>query len=241
MHHTPASILHSFDTVRVERERRRCDQDLDDRVLAVKRYQQRRFLTTYADLLADPRHAQATRFFLEEVYGPRDFSRRDRQFCSLVPTLTRIFPQRVVDTIGLMGELHALTEVLDSRVAEAALPCGMLDARGYLRAWQRGCRPEERETQLRLVLAVGESLDAHTRVPLLRQSLQWVQRPAEAAGFGELHRMLLAGYDSFRAMGSARDFLQAVAQRERRLAARLFAADAEAALEAGDAELGQLP
>jgi len=239
-HHTTLSILRCFDTVRAERERRRLEHDLEDRVLAVKHYQQRRFLSTYADLLAAPRYAQATRFFLGEVYGPCDFSDRDRQFCSLVPTLARIFPQRVVDTIGLLGELHALTEVLDSRLAER-LPEGGLDALAYLRAWQHSCRPEERETQLRLVVAVGEAIDAHTRVPLLRQTLQLVGRPAQAAGFGELHRMLMRGYDSFCTMGDTQHFLRTLAQRERRLMERLFTSDAATAIAEGDPELAQLP
>lgn len=240
MSHNTHSILRSFDCVRGERHRRRSEADLEDRVLAVKRYQQRRFLNTYRDLLADPRYAHATRFFLEDVYGPKDFSARDTQFSRLVPTLVTVFPQRVVDTIGLIGELHALTELLDSRLAEAT-PCGDLDALGYLRAWQQSCDPVQRETQLQLVLKVGESIDEHTHVPMLRQTLQLVRRPAEMGGFGALHGLLLAGYDSFCTMGGARSFLRLLAERERRLASRLFSPDAVARLQAGDPELDQLP
>ncbi|HEU6455230.1 MAG TPA: hypothetical protein VN201_07180, partial [Roseateles sp.] len=84
-----------------------------------------------------------------------------------------------------------------------------------------------------LTMAVGEALDHLTRKPLLRQTLRLMRGPAQMAGLGALQNFLESGFDTFRAMRGAADFLSTVRQREEVLAGRLFAADAEV--------LGQLP
>jgi len=217
------TILSHLQTVERERERRDRDPALAERVLAVKAYQQRRFALTYADLLASPRHRAAARFFLDELYGPGDYSRRDAQFARVVPALVRLFPADVVATVEVLGRLHALTEVLDS--ALAAQPFDLPpDARGYVRAWQGTARAADRERQIALMLSVGDALDRFTRKPLLRASLKLMRAPAQASGLGDLQRFLESGFDTFREMGGARDFLATIGQRERELAARLFAA-----------------
>ena len=54
---------------------------------AVKSFQSRRFAATYADLAADGIHGPATAFFLEELYGGRDYPKRDGQFARVARTL----------------------------------------------------------------------------------------------------------------------------------------------------------
>ena len=83
----------------------------------VKRYQHRRFQHTYADLLASPRYARSARFFLDDLYGPEDFTRRDEQFARVVPGLMRLFPRELVGTVMSLGELHALSEQFDTAMA----------------------------------------------------------------------------------------------------------------------------
>ena len=79
------NILSELAVVDAERRRRAADRDLARRVIALKSYQQLRFSHTYADLLASARYAPAARFFLDELYGPNDFTRRDAQFARVVP------------------------------------------------------------------------------------------------------------------------------------------------------------
>jgi len=79
-----------------------------------------------------------------------------------------------------------------------------------------------------LMLAVGTALDKYTRNPLLRHSLRLMRSPAKAAGLGALQQFLETGFDTFRAMGGAQEFLHTIAQRERALAALLFAGGAVA-------------
>ena len=117
----------------------RCDL----RVRAIKAYQQRRFIHTYDDLLKHPRYSAAARFFLDELYGPKDFTDRDTQFARVVPALVRLFPQDIVDVVGLLAELHALSEQLDTAMAEH-LDGVRVDAPAYIAAWQATGAPAQR-------------------------------------------------------------------------------------------------
>ncbi|MDN3922696.1 FFLEELY motif protein [Roseateles violae] len=232
-------ILSQLREVERQRTLREAEPGLAARVEALKAYQQRRFARTYADLLATPRYAAATRFFLEELYGPGDYTRRDAQFARVVPTLTRLFPAEVVATVGRLALLHAISERLDTRMGQL-LGRDQPDAASYRRAWQASGEAALRQQQIDLCLAVGESLEQLTRKPLLRQALRMMRGPATAAGMGELQRFLESGFDTFREMRGAGEFLQTVRRREEALAQALFAA-APAACPTGDDPLGQLP
>lgn len=215
-------ITEHLGTVARMRALRDADPDLARLVLALKAYQAARFARSYADLLADARHGPAARFFLDELYGPQEFSRRDAQFARVVPALVRLFPDELVATIEQLGQLHALTEALDDAAARQlpGLPC---TAAGYAQAWQAAGRAPAREEQIRLTMSIGSALDHATRSRLMRSTLRLMRGPAQAAGLTELQKFLESGFDAFGAMRGADAFLGTVAQRERALAAALFA------------------
>lgn len=236
-------ILEHLDTVTQQRALRARDAELQAQVLALKAYQQQRFRHTYADLLADPRYAPAARFFLEELYGPEDFSRRDAQFTRIVGPLVRLFPRDIVATVEQLAALHALSEQLDTAMAGHAHDTQAWSRARYVQAWQAVGQPEARQRQVSLLLDAGASLDHLTRNPLVRHSLRAMRGPAKAAGLGELQAFLESGFDTFRQMRGAQPFLQWVRSRETALCERLFAADAtlSAGTLAPEDPLGQLP
>lgn len=215
-------ILHSLREVAAERVRRHANPGLAERVKQVKSYQHRRFQRTYADLLASARYARSAKFFLDDLYGPEDFTQRDEQFARVVPGLVRMFPRELVGTVTSLGELHALSEQFDTAMG-AVIASPALGDSEYAAAWRTVGRPVDRERQIALMLAVGSALDRYTRNPLLRTSLRIMRGPAAAAGLGALQGFLERGFDTFREMRGAREFLETVAARERQLAARLFA------------------
>ncbi len=222
-HFDATAILAPLAAVDAQRRQRGADADLRTRVQAVKQYQQRRFAHTYADLLGSTRYRDAARFFLDELYGPQDFAGRDAQLARVIPALVRLFPQRIVDVVGMVVSLHALSERLDTSMAQQ-LPSSEVDAQAYTAAWQATGQPQERDRQVALTLQVGTALDELVRKPLLRRSLHLMRVPARAAGLAELQGFLERGLEAFSAMQGAAEFLALVAQRERQLAAALFQA-----------------
>ena len=217
------SILGHLERVSAERTRRGESPELAAKVEAIKRYQQRRFSGTYADLLGSPRYGPVSRFFLDELYGPRDFTQRDAQFARVIPVLVRTFPGEIVAMVNTLVELHALSETLDSSMA-LNLQGRSVDCRTYLAAWQATADAALREKQVALTLQVGVALDRLTRKPLMRNSLRLMRGPARVAGLGELQRFLEAGFDTFKSMGGAKEFLSLIETRENRLSSALFGA-----------------
>lgn len=239
-----AVITAHMDVVAAERQARLDDPALGLRVLALKTYQQARFARTHADLLVHAQFGPAARFFLEDLYGPHDHEDRDAQFARIVPAISRLFPDEVVQTVEELSELHALSEQLDTAMAQW-LPDTPWDAPQYVEAWQAVGQPSLRKHQLQLVLGLGQRLGVLTRKRLLRQALRLMHGPARAAGLGELQQFLERGFDTFAAMKDANTFLNVVQRREGMLMARLFEPDAVAVATARgvgvDDPIGQLP
>ena len=223
-----ASILADLSAVDAERARRSASSGLLARVTALKEFQQRRFSFTYADLLVSARYGDAARFFLDELYGPNDFSRRDAQFARVVPALVRLFPNEIVETVATLAELHSLSEALDTSMGEQ-LSEGLVPSLAYVAAWQRTGREHDRRRQIELTLNVASRLDRLTRRPLMRHSLRAMRGPARAAGLGELQHFLEAGFDTFRTMKGAREFMELISTREHALVSALFGAPGSAA------------
>jgi hypothetical protein len=214
-------ILQHLEAVNAERAARAADGGLALRVTQVKEFQQARFAHTYADLLAHPRYAGASKFFLDDLYGPGDFSQRDAQFARVVPGLVRLFPHEVAETVEALTALHALSEHLDTEMGRH-VDAGRVSAATYLAAWRLTGRPQSRQRQIDLMVEVGHALDVYTRRPLLRRSLHLMRAPARVAGLSSLQSFLECGFDTFCAMHGAEEFLAQIAARESALASKLF-------------------
>ena len=204
-------------------------RDAEDR-LRLRAWQAQRLAHTHRDLLAAERYRPAATFFLEELYGPKDFSERDQEVERILPTLVAVLPASGIRTVALAIELDALSEELDgAMVAQLRLLGGTeaIDGITYARAYRNcGNRPA-REHQLELVRQTGEALDALAHRPLIRTAIHVMAAPARLAGLGELHHFLQSGFDAFRYMGRADQFLERIVGRERDLMERLFAGAAD--------------
>jgi hypothetical protein len=204
---------------------------LQQALLAVKRFQARRFAGTYADFLNSREFGGATRFFLEELYGDRDFSKRDAQFARIAGALPRLFPKQVIGTAVALAELHASTEELDHAMAlvwaeQVVLAQPSDEAHLYLQAWRRTLHKDARWNQLQTVLQIGKELDRLTRSPGLRMTLRMMRAPAKAAGLQALQVFLEKGFDTFADMGGrglqAQHFLDHIREREMEWIGNLF-------------------
>jgi len=197
------------------------DAAVNERWLAVKHWQAGRLARTYPDLLGSTRYRPACEFFLDEIYGAKDFEARDQEALRVVPKLARMLPERAVETMALAVELDETSESLDARLARAIrLP---VDVDAYARAYRETGTVAERQLQIDTVDSIGQTLEKLARIPLLSGMLHMMRAPAEAAGFGHLHRFLQNGFDAFRAMGRAGEFLHTIRSRETALMQALFA------------------
>jgi hypothetical protein len=191
------------------------------RLAELKRWQAERLASSYADIAAVPRYKAATSFFLEDLYGPKDFSRRDQAMMAVLPVMAKMLPDSAVETAALAIELEALSEDLDQRLVNA-LPPGPIDEARYAAAYRGSATRAERERQVELIDQVGRRLDALVTKPFVLRMLQLMRRPAKLAGLEDLQDFLERGFESFRVMGGADEFLAVIREREMRILNRLF-------------------
>lgn len=189
----------------------------------LKAWQGERLARTHAALLESPRFAPAARFFLEDLYGPKDHRARDQDVARVLPKLLKLLPQSAQWTMAQALQMDALSEGLDARMTQCLWEQGALrhardlSAEQYAAAYRTVGQAQARQEQLELVMQIGRSLDHLTRLPMLSASLKLMKKPAELAGLSELHGFLLRGFTAFAHMKGAEDFLQQIVQEERAL------------------------
>ena len=191
----------------------------------LRQWQSARLARTHADLLASPLYGVAASFFLDELYGPKDFSERDAEVERILPLMTSMLPVSGLRTLLLAVEVDALSERFDAAmvtVLGSALDLALSES-AYAAAYCEVGDRAGRLLQIRLVGETGEALDALARKPFVRGALKMMHGPAHLAGLGELHAFLERGFEAFKSMRDASEFLETIVTRERTLAIALFA------------------
>ena len=206
------------------------------RRLLLREWQAARLSRTYPDLLTSERFGKAAHFFLSDLYGPKDFSSRDEEVERIMPLMLSILPLSALQTLSLAIEVDALSEELDAAMIAELEKAGCFKAgrdadaiseTAYAKAYRKVGRRADRERQIDLIQSTGKALDRLARKPLLTTLLKLMRGPAHLAGLGDLHEFLEGGFDAFRHMGDAHDFLDTIDTRERRVLENLFSGIAQ--------------
>lgn len=212
---------------RAHREAHAADPSLGRALQVLRRWQAQRLARSYADLLASERYRPAAEFFLSDIYGEKDFTKRDQDVERMYPSMVKVLPDAALHTIALAVEVHVLSAELDRALCEVLT--GELGVKEritesqYAEGFRRCANFPQRRRQVQLIRRVGDDLDAVVAKPMLYQVLKLARKPAEVAGFAELHDFLERGFSAFRHMGGAEEFLETIVSRETRLLDRIFA------------------
>lgn len=202
---------------------------LDPQMALLRRWQAKRLTRTYTDLLQSARYAPACRFFLDDIYGAKDFSQRDADILQVYGLLQKFIPAQLLRPLTLAIAVHSLThqmdqKVLDIMVGELGMTTTMSQAL-YTEAYRRSNNFNDRVKQIEWIHQIGQNLDDIVRQPLTGPTVAAIRGPARAAGWGELVEFLDRGYASFKHMKGARQFLETVRTRERRALDKIYAHD----------------
>ncbi len=193
----------------------------------LRRWQAARLERSFAHFLDAPDRALAARFFLDDVYGDRDFTRRDADIARVLPTMQRLLPASLLGTVADAIELGALTHALDLRMADtlqAIAPTRRrLDDALYAEAYPAMGLPRLRRRQIRLIGAVGRGFGSALRLRGVSALLAFSRGPARLEGLSELQGFLERGYAAFDGLGNADAFVDEIERDESRASARLFA------------------
>ncbi len=190
---------------------------------ALSIWQTARLSSTYADFSAHKRFRPAIDFFLEDLYGTRDFTQRDTDIERVYPIMVRVLSENAMHSLSLAVELHALSQQLDCdmiRVLSGDLgialgdPAVSLDKQEYAEAYRRCDNYDLRARQIDLIHETGHLLDEVVGHPVIYLTAKLARAPARAAGFGELQDFIERGLRAFRRMKGAGPFLSAIKERE---------------------------
>jgi hypothetical protein len=213
-----ARLVRELQRTQSMNERRSGNPILAGALDRLRSWQAARLASTYADLAGSPRYGPAIRFFQQDLYGARDFSRRDADLVRIVPTMVRMAPVGVVTCVGLAVELNALSQELDLGLVQQLprVDAGFTVA-DYCRAYRRAGDVTGRRRQIALIGEVGGALDRYVHKRLVRTSLAMMRKPAQMAGLSALQDFLERGFAAFRTMHGAGEFLSVVRERETRV------------------------
>jgi hypothetical protein len=203
--------------------------ELPYEIKLLREWQSTRLAWSHHDLLEHPRFRPATQFFLSDVYAPRDFSQRNYDIQKAYDAMRKAVPERVVHTLAETIELHAFTDELDSKLADALF--GQLGVgehitpESYAEAYRICDNYDDRVRQIDMIVKIGQSVDRIVRLPFIGLTLRLAHTPAVLAGWHELQGFLERGYSAFKHMKGAGDFLNILETREKKILDRIYAND----------------
>lgn len=190
-------------------------------VKALQRWQCARLLTSYQDLYQHARYRAAFDFFVNDLYGPRDFSQRDDDIARLVPRLVKLMPHKALHTLCSALELNALSFELDFQLALKMFE-QPLNRHNYRLAYQQCENHPARLQQIKLIEQLLKQLQDITRVTGLSTLLSMSRKPAELLGLAELHRFTADGYAAFKPINQDRQLINTIVERETALLYALY-------------------
>lgn len=190
-------------------------------VLALQAWQCKRLLLSHSDLMAQKRFQAAMQFFVDELYGPRDFRQRDQDVAKIVPKMAKLLPEKALQSLESALHLNALSMQLDIQLSRQ-LAGKDINRDSYLQAY-RGCDNQpQRQQQIDFIQVLGEELAEVVHIKGISTLLFLSRKPAKLAGVASLHEFIENGFKAFKRIGQVEDFLHPVIERERQLMQAMF-------------------
>lgn len=182
-------------------------------------------LTLFTDLHQRPGYGDAIDFTMSDLAGV-GISNRDRDLERASPAITRMLPQKALETIAAAAKLNACVLEINLGIYRHLLSNERLPATITERAYRVACRESTSLRQcvdmVHLATSLGETLKRLVKVPLLGAMLRAMRGPAHAAGFAALHDFLEGGYTRFRAIPDIDLFLNEIDTRMTGFFDRIF-------------------
>ena len=170
-------------------------------------------LTLFTDLHERPGYGDAIDFTMSDLAGV-GISNRDRDLERASPAITRMLPQKALETIAAAARLNASVLEINLGIYRHLLSDDRLPATISERAYSLACREstslQECVDMVHLATELGGTLKRLVKVPLLGAMLRAMRGPAHAAGFAALHDFLESGYTRFRAIPDIDLFLNEI-------------------------------
>lgn len=191
----------------------------------LQHWQCERLLVTHDDLAQQKRYQKAMAFFVDELYGPKDFSQRDADLARVIPKLAKVLPDKAMNAMDDALSLNALSFDLDMAMAQfikthyADEP---INRDIYALAYRHVGRETDRAHQIDIISHLGDQLADVIKIRGIGMLISLSRSPAKLAGLLALHEFLERGFNAFKAIGDVQSFIQPVLSREKILMSTLL-------------------
>lgn len=182
-------------------------------------------LPFYDDLRATRDYDAAVEYFVSDLTGI-DISRRDRDVARVVPIMSRMLPETVLQSAATAMRLNARVLAINLSICRELYR--NIDAEAeiteteYCAALRSASNLEECLHLVKLIADVGHGLNRVIHIPMIGITLRAMRGPARVAGFGDLQSFLERGYKAFTALEDVERFLEVMSARMREVFTRLF-------------------
>jgi hypothetical protein len=198
-------------------------QNLTENVRELQTWQTKRLLVTHDDLWNSKRFKPAMQFFIDEIYGPKDFSQRDIELARVLPNMAKVLPDKGLKSLQAALRLNRLSLELDIALVQE-LDNKEINRSNYFTCYRQSSNQSKREEQIKLLEDLGLDLAQVVKITGISAILMLSRKPAKVAGVESLHGFLEKGFNSFKKLGEVHDFIDPIINRERELMNSLFAA-----------------
>ncbi|MEW9799106.1 FFLEELY motif protein [Alteromonas sp. CYL-A6] len=200
---------------------------LTQAIAQLQEWQCQRLLATHDDLARQPKYQLAMGFFVDELYGPKDFSQRDADLARVIPKLARVLPDKAMNALDDALSLNALSYDLDMKMSQRLRElCRedtvIINRTNYAQAYRDVGEPDKRARQIEIITHLGDQLAEVINIRGIGMLIKLARKPAQLAGLLTLHEFLERGFNAFKAIGDVHSFIDPVLTRERDIMQMLF-------------------
>jgi hypothetical protein len=226
----PSEFIHILKNLEDHRDALASENQLDPQLVLLREWQNKRLENTYFDLLADKRYRPACEFFLNDVYAPRDFSRRDHDAEQLYASLSKYLPEALLKLLADVIYLNQVSNSLDVSLLNVLKnDLGVTDRitpETYSEAYRICDNYSKRKEQIDILVLILRKAGNAARRPIAGISLRLAAVPARQTGWTDLYQFLLRGYQASRPMHNDLDFfINTIQFREMIILDKIFKGD----------------
>lgn len=197
------------------------EKGLSKQIYDLQTWQTTRLLVSHDDLWQTKRFKPAMQFFIDELYGPKDFSQRDAELAKVVPKMSKVLPEKGLISLEAALRLNTLSLQLDLELLKK-LGNDTLNSHSYFLAYRACDNKKQREEQIKLLEDLGLDLAQVVKITGISTILMLSRKPAQIAGVSSLHEFLENGFKAFKKLGKVEDFINPIVSRERSMMKQLF-------------------
>ena len=189
-------------------------------IRSVQAWQCKRLLASHQHMYQQKRFRPAVEFFIDELYGPNDFSQRDQDIARVVPKMSTFLPQKALQSLASALYLNTLSFELDFGLAKQLVNIE-INRDTYAKAYVSCNNLANRQQQIDYIRTLGNDLADVVKMRGISSLLFISRKPAKMAGVLALHEFLEKGFKSFKNLGNVDDFITPVVNKEHEIMQQL--------------------